>query len=55
MERVWVRLTKVENGQLYGIIQNEPIGNFGIHFLDEIKIQIFKDEEGKANTIYICK
>ena len=54
-ERVWVRLTKVENGKLFGLLQNEPNGNFGIHLFNEIKIEIFKDEEGKANTIYICE
>ena len=54
-ERVWVRLTKVENGKLYGILQNEPHSNFGIHIFDEIKIEIFKDDDGKVNTIYICE
>ena len=54
-ERVWVRLTKVENGKLYGKILNEPNSNFGIHLHDEIKIELFKDEEGNTNTIYICE
>jgi len=54
-ERVWVRLSKVENGKLYGLLQNEPNSNFGIHLFNEIKIEIFKDEEGKINTIYVCE
>jgi hypothetical protein len=51
IEQVWVRLTEIENGNLTGILLNEPNSDFGVNANDRVHVQITT----RGNDIYaIC-
>ena len=51
-ERPWVRLQKIENNRLYGILLNEPHQDFGISFYDNVTMDFLRH----ADEVYavIC-
>ena len=48
MEQVWVRLTGIENGNLAGVLLNEPNSDFGVHTGDIVHVQVTT----RGNEVY---
>ena len=47
-EQVWVRLSGVENGNLAGLLLNEPNSDFGVHTGDTVHVQVTT----RGNEVY---
>jgi hypothetical protein len=51
-EYPWVKLLEIKNGELIGVLLNEPHNDFGIHSHNEIKISLVKHED---KTYAVCR
>ena len=47
-EQVWVRLSGIENGNLAGLLLNEPNSDFGVHMNDRVNVQVTT----RGNDVY---
>ena len=48
VEQVWIRLSGIENGNLSGVLLNEPNSDFGVHMNDLVHVQVTT----KGNDVY---
>ena len=46
----WVRLRKIKDNEVYGVLLNEPFKNFGVHANDEVLIKL-GTHENKAYAV----